>query len=1315
MITLLNSMRPSPLAGDAGSFHLNFRRHLVLCLMVVLLSGELDYLIWRRLGLSSNLIENKEPTSGSRLANSNKIMRVKLAKAAEIQTRNLNQLNVEPNPWDSMRYNQNHHQFHQTPPQSLGGGSNLQLDQASTNNNNNHNYYEKQLPQLNDDTDDEFNLIEIVLSYIDYWMPTVNLNYTLNYGRRFPAAQLDSDVENYYVEQYPNNMTLEELQLSSVKAALRVAPMPLSTSWGYESRAEMRMSSLPVQSDSRCAAHLDQLSQRLDSIMTSVQSPTIDTQVDSPGQAPRHRATPVENLEANQLYKSQDLQMLRYMDTFGHVPSDLLRGNVKWYGSYDGCLDTKLKANPSMGGTRRMKFRYCLGSLKSINWRRAGKQLEEQQRSYSLGTHDLDNKLDNYFLRVGLCLPESCDSSVLEFSKENGETIEKLLKFNLLKPFNSDHYYLSDLYCLPDLRSPLRTIPLFGKLLILVSLGWLGLIALATSIHLNVEKFYTKAVREIRRKQKMDELIKNYEQNGTANESDEETRVAISAASIREREMDGENQANEFKESDILHLKQNWIRLNVFVWDKFTGGRGSLWPGVDFIQCLSLYSNWLKYTNKLKLSVAQLHLDEQRRARIKLRNQQLVERVRSKKTVAFANSPLQVDTAAAAATTTTSQLPTTSQLRKTTPSTSNVNNGSAPSANFDFDRELSRRLVVKDEVDEMESDTIKKRVDTSSLNALKVIALVWIIAGHCIFYLVGAIENGAMLKKYVRNIVAFALANGAMYITELFFVITGCLSAYLAFKYNTYKLAVPFDSDNDIFEAHAGNRADIRTNLRTDHTKSTNLEGEEGASLKGKCDTGSTNGGGASGPETELAYLEHRIFRAPFWLLMIINRYLRILPTYLVVYAWVKLVSVYVGGYGPTWDYAVSANSMRRACVQESWLPVLSLTTNFVDIYRHCIVGGWYLSADMQFMVMAAPLLALLAACQRKRSANSAKSKVLPPISLNNSSMKQQVSYSQKQQQLTFINSQTNSPSASPDALVSDQMELRNDNGSGSGRDRFNRENQIKLDRRLIGGYLVIVLLALASGLLAIIYGIFMSQLDLGYILKFVPHAVAVLSKNIAMYTNSVFRFRAFAFGLILGHLLYLHEFNLIRLPKFIQQHGSKITSIAATIGFLLMFLPVLYPKDKLIISHDVTVILMILTATGVDLFLCLLIFLVCIGKAPKFALFLLNSPFWSVLSSLSLCAFLVHTEIIILLTTRLMPLPSVQYSALLLFFCATLILTYSLALGLHLTFEMPVSRLIDTIMRKYVSKSRTKKEQENELVRSDTKTAGVGSLNNNK
>lgn len=47
----------------------------------------------------------------------------------------------------------------------------------------------------------------------------------------------------------------------------------------------------------------------------------------------------------------------------------------------------------------------------------------------------------------------------------------------------------------------------------------------------------------------------------------------------------------------------------------------------------------------------------------------------------------------------------------------------------------------------------------------------------------GGSANPALLKLYTHSVLAYALSVGAIYITETFFIITGCLTAYLIFKH----------------------------------------------------------------------------------------------------------------------------------------------------------------------------------------------------------------------------------------------------------------------------------------------------------------------------------------------------------------------------------------------------------------------------------------------------------------------------------------------------------------------------------------------------
>lgn len=1065
------------------------------------------------------------------------------------------------------------------------------------------------------DTGEDLNLVSRALARLYRALPTLDLNYTLlrPAGRRFEFEHLDKQIDAYYHERFPANMTVDALQLMSVKAALRMPPIPQHTSWGYETRELLREGSKPVVNDELCSLQLAHLSRRLDATLKAGATNADGDSAESGAESASGISSPVENFEARQIYRATDLEIMRLMDVFGRVPADLLRGNVKWYGSYSTCIKTRLLPpawhrpqsqlptsafEAQQDQQQAMKFRYCMGAYRSLAWRG---QVANSNRSnwidYGVGTMDIN--LNNHFIRVGMCLPEACDSSALE-RPGDARALERMLKFNLAKPFNSDHYKLDDLYCLPDSRSPLRTIPMLGKLLLLATISWLGIISSATMIHLNVDKLYTETVERIR--QNHQETSPNRTRQQEVDEKGEQ---------VAEEECEGHKWRNEFTERDFSKLKLNMIKFSMYLRDKAR----QVIPGVDLIECLSLYSNWLKYTRRFKLAIVRMHNERLAAEKRRLKNEQLI--AERKQQVTFG-----VD------------------HRRSYELAEQTNAGEPAGPAGKTKHILSwqpTRAAARSRQPEVESAEEEPRVDTSPLNALKVIALIWIIAGHCIFYLGSVISNGALLTDYLLTMSGFALTHGAMHTTELFFVVTGCLTSYLTFKQTTRLANLEVSAARDAPEA-GQDQSDEQVELRPHCSPYASAIASSYTNLDPNNSKGHQR-------RQLVPLMERRLFSPLFWLLFAMNRYLRILPTYLLCYAAVKLVTIYVGGEGQLWDYAVSANSIRRGCIRESWLPVLTLSTNYVDIYTHCIASGWYLSTDMQFALMAIPLLVMLAHCQRKLTRTTKNGR----------------------------------RSESPHELKIDVgPTLAGGVGSVSQQSRV-----VHATSKLWLAYSLIFGLALLSALLSIVFLMLQSQVDISYILRFSPHATAVLSQNIAMYTNSIFRFRAFAMGMLLGHVLFMYEFNLIRLPKFVQQHGTKLAVVVFSANFCIMFMPALY--RKIILSHETTSAFWVLASSSIDLLLCLLIFLICIGKTPEVVLFGLNSPFWSLLSSLSLSAFLVHIEVIVLLTSQMDPPPSVSHSLVVFVFGPTVLITYSLALGLYLTFELPISRLIEQTMRSFV------------------------------
>lgn len=89
----------------------------------------------------------------------------------------------------------------------------------------------------------------------------------------------------------------------------------------------------------------------------------------------------------------------------------------------------------------------------------------------------------------------------------------------------------------------------------------------------------------------------------------------------------------------------------------------------------------------------------------------------------------------------------------------------------------------------------------------------------------------------------------------------------------------------------------------------------------------------------------------------IMYRYIRLLPMYLVVYAYVKKFSHLLGD-GPIWDHGVSIQSEARQCRMESWLVPILMLANFIPPFAHCILSGWHIANDFQLFLLAPLLLA---------------------------------------------------------------------------------------------------------------------------------------------------------------------------------------------------------------------------------------------------------------------------------------------------------------------------------------------------------------------
>lgn len=97
------------------------------------------------------------------------------------------------------------------------------------------------------------------------------------------------------------------------------------------------------------------------------------------------------------------------------------------------------------------------------------------------------------------------------------------------------------------------------------------------------------------------------------------------------------------------------------------------------------------------------------------------------------------------------------------------------------------------------------------------------------------------------------------------------------------------------------------------------------------------------------------IYSPSKWFALIVMRYMRIMPLYIIVFAYTKTFAKYVGS-GPLWDYGTSSLSQRRLCEKEPWTSALTFTANLKSPFDHCIPSAWYLANDFQFFLIT-PIL----------------------------------------------------------------------------------------------------------------------------------------------------------------------------------------------------------------------------------------------------------------------------------------------------------------------------------------------------------------------
>lgn len=151
----------------------------------------------------------------------------------------------------------------------------------------------------------------------------------------------------------------------------------------------------------------------------------------------------------------QNHQLSNYMDSFGKPGARLFSGTVRWVGSYDQCMTTKLQLDDNQ---HRIRMRYCWSRWTFNDWPREHRLLRPKSQ-----------------ISFGACLPESCDSRALA---DNKPIVKELITRDWSE-FYKSNLQLNELFCLPDERSPLRQMPTGSYIYLGFVATWLALVLLS--------------------------------------------------------------------------------------------------------------------------------------------------------------------------------------------------------------------------------------------------------------------------------------------------------------------------------------------------------------------------------------------------------------------------------------------------------------------------------------------------------------------------------------------------------------------------------------------------------------------------------------------------------------------------------------------------------------------------------------------------------------------------------------------------------------------------------------------------------------------
>lgn len=260
----------------------------------------------------------------------------------------------------------------------------------------------------------------------------------LNNGSYIPPKDYFNFTDVYEPSsEYFATVNIENHLFNELRAMEIGSSIATMDQWNYSDEEEMLNSNFPEANEEKCSRELKYIADKLDKASDN----------------------------SSFLFEKgfENMQLLRYIDSWGRPASETYYGHTYWVGSYRGCKDVYLPRE----NREQIEFRYCWGKLRAKDWPKIGTD---------------GDVIPPISFRIGLCLPKTCDTRLANHKRS---LIQHLMEFNFSPLHKSRFNNLFHIYCLPTRTKNFEqnNLSLEGKIFLSSISVWLVIIFLASILN----------------------------------------------------------------------------------------------------------------------------------------------------------------------------------------------------------------------------------------------------------------------------------------------------------------------------------------------------------------------------------------------------------------------------------------------------------------------------------------------------------------------------------------------------------------------------------------------------------------------------------------------------------------------------------------------------------------------------------------------------------------------------------------------------------------------------------------------------------------